>query len=87
MSSRRERRQQVKNVSVRPKRAPTRPRSRIGLGPILAVAGIAVIVVIGVIVVSENRQTTAPRADLPQNGLTLGNANAPVTVEEWGDFQ
>jgi hypothetical protein len=87
MSSRRERRQQTKNVSVRPKRAPTQSRSRIGLGPILAVAGVAIVVVIGVIVISENRQTAAPRADLPENGLTLGNASAPVTVEEWGDFQ
>jgi hypothetical protein len=87
MSSRRERRQQVKTVSVRPKRVPTRQRSRIGLGPILAVAGVAIIVVIGAIVISENRQTTAPRANLPKNGLTLGNASAPVTVEEWGDFQ
>jgi hypothetical protein len=87
VSSRRERHQQVKNVSVRPKRAPTQPRSRIGVGPLLAVAGVAIIVVIGVIVISENRQTATPRADLPENRLTLGNASAPVTVEEWGDFQ
>jgi hypothetical protein len=86
MSSRRERRQQVKDVSVRPKRAPAQPRSRIGPGPVLAVAGVAIIVVIGAIVISQ-RQQTAPRADLPENGLTLGNASAPVTVEEWGDFQ
>ena len=57
---------------------------------------VAVVVVAGLLLVSNNKASTsgAPIAPgvvtpttIPWNDRTLGNANAPVTVDLWGDFR
>jgi protein-disulfide isomerase len=83
-----------------PARSGTRGSSGNGLGSLLvwsAVFGIVAIVIVGVaIVISQSQSNTtgapvAPGATTPINilssGRTLGNANAPVTIDVYGDFR
>lgn len=83
--SRRSRRQHARTD------APARPaRPRISVPQIAAVAVIAVAAVVGIVWLG-NIQTTPPASTLPptitQNGHVRGLASAPVTIEEWADFQ
>ena len=51
---------------------------------------IAVLAALILIVVTSRPPESPPSislASLPSNGTTLGNAAAPITVEEYGDFQ
>jgi len=57
---------------------------------------VAVVVVGGLLLVSQSKSNTsgAPTSPgvvtpttIPSNGTTLGNANAPVTIDLWGDFR
>ena len=61
--------------------------SRVQLG---AVAVVAVVAVLGLVWLG-NASSSAPTSSLPpsvvQSGHTLGQASAPVTIEEWADFQ
>ncbi len=56
----------------------------VGVVVLLAAIGVGVL-----LLRQEPAQQTAsgPAASLPSSGHTLGNASAPVTVDEWGDFQ
>jgi protein-disulfide isomerase len=55
------------------------------------VAAVAVVGVIALIVFGNAGQPTAPppasAAGIHVSGDSMGEANAPVTIEEWGDFQ
>jgi protein-disulfide isomerase len=83
--TRRARREHVRTTSVKP-----RSRQRISGVQIAAVSVLAVAAVIG-FVWFGNMQSTPPASTLPptitQNGHVRGVANAPVTIEEWADFQ
>lgn len=70
-----------------PRRAPARGRN---WWPIIGVAAAAVLVVGGLIWFSQSQsqsQTPAVSTSVPRDRNVLGQPNAPVTVEEWGDFQ
>jgi protein-disulfide isomerase len=83
--TRRARRQHARTTSVKP-----RSRPRISLLQIAAVSVLAVAAVIGFVWLG-NAQSTPPASTLPptitQNGHVRGVASAPVTIEEWADFQ
>lgn len=68
------------------RRRPAPRRPRYGPGVIIAVTAVAVIVVAGLIMLSQSgpgRRTTT----VASSGKIKGDPNAPVTIEEWGDFQ
>src|SRR5579884_1146212 len=56
--------------------------------PVAVVVALAVVVVGGLIWLG-NRPAAAPTTpvDVPTSGMTEGLATAPVTIEEWADFQ
>ncbi len=62
------------------------PRRKLGL-PVVGAAVGGLLLAGVLIVVSLNPPTPATPADLPRDATTLGQAGAPVTVEEWGDYQ
>lgn len=72
-------------------------KSRTGL--LLGVLGIAVIILIAAIAISQSGTKDTPKGSaatkkvetllngIPQNGPELGNPNAPITIEEFVDLQ
>jgi len=69
-----------------------RPRGRAGFsrGQILTVSAFAVLAVVALIwagAAANGAPTTTLPPTIAQNGHTRGQANAPVTIEEWADFQ
>jgi len=83
--TRRARREHARTSSPRP-----RSRRRFTIPQIAAVSVLAVAAVIGFVWLG-NAQSTPPASTLSptitQNGHIRGVANAPVTIEEWADFQ
>lgn len=65
-------------------------RRRVSTGQIVA-AGVVALLAVAALVWSNSQNTTAPSTTLPpgiaQAGQVRGNATAPVTIEEWADFQ
>ncbi len=51
--------------------------------------GIVALVVVGLLILLNMNLDTHPTSPSPQNaiGRTWGKADAPVTIEEWSDFQ
>jgi hypothetical protein len=64
-------------------KAPTRG----GVVAVIAVVVVAVLVFAGLVYLGQNHAAPVATRVAPANGNVLGDANAPVTVEEWGDFQ
>lgn len=63
-----------------------RQSRRPGPRQVLVVVGVAVVATIVLIALGTARQSGS-RAELPSQGQVLGRADAPVTIDEWGDFQ
>ncbi len=61
-------------------------RARVGTWQIVAIVALAVAVVAGLIWLGESRPQPAQVA-VATTGNIKGDPAAPVTVEEWGDFQ
>jgi hypothetical protein len=77
------------SATARRRRHPrAQPVGRHGVGRwwITGVVAAAVAVAGGLIILAQARPPTAPVASITE-GKVKGNANAPVTVDEWGDFQ
>jgi protein-disulfide isomerase len=94
--TRKQRREQARAERVaREQESARRAQRKRRLGILGAVAGVAVVAVAIAIVVSSggsskpttSTQTTSLFAGIPQKGSTLGSANAPVTMHEFGDLQ
>lgn len=83
----------------REQKKPTRPNKRVRyLGILTGMAAAAVVVVILIVsqtvcggdgngTLSEILLPTPRPADVPQEGTTLGNPDAPLTILEYSDFQ
>jgi protein-disulfide isomerase len=96
MSSRAEQKQRLKEERLKAEQAEraaaTRKRR---LGILGGVAGIALIAVVAALVITGgNKDEVAPASNtadlfegIPQKGLTIGNPDAPVEVEEFLDLQ
>ncbi|HEX5506612.1 MAG TPA: hypothetical protein VFW96_28610 [Thermomicrobiales bacterium] len=54
---------------------------------VVAVVAVAVLVFTGLVYLGQNRAAPVATPAAPTHGNVLGDVNAPVTVEEWGDFQ
>ncbi|HEY8478185.1 MAG TPA: thioredoxin domain-containing protein [Chloroflexota bacterium] len=61
-------------------------QGRMGWWPLVAIAGLAVLVVGGLVWVSQAEPGPSGVA-VPSTGNVKGDPSAPVVVEEWGDFQ
>lgn len=86
---RREARQSESARQAGPARSARRgatPRSWIVGASALAVVAVAVLIYVGNASTAPAAVTTVP-PNITQNGHTRGDANAPVTIEEWADFQ
>src|SRR5581483_10344578 len=70
---------------VRRARPAEAPRRGAGASA-LAVVAVAVLIYVGNASTAPAAVTTVP-PNITQNGHTRGDANAPVTIEEWADFQ
>lgn len=68
-----------------------RPAQRrpLGIGPTLAVALLAVLAVAVLVWLGpgQTKPAATTTVNIPTSGRTIGYANAPVTIDEWGDFQ
>lgn len=57
----------------------------------LFIAGAAAVLAVAALVYAGNAGSSTPVASVPpgiaQNGQVLGQASAPVTIDEWADFQ
>lgn len=91
--SRSERRARARHRSRRDRVEEARPRTRRQRFSPVQLAGVSVLAVVGVLVLiwlgtvsAQGPATTLPPA-ITQNGHARGPANAPVTIEEWADFQ
>lgn len=89
MVSRRASRTESRRAAKREARGPRALRGTSRL-QIAAVAVVAVLAVLGLVWLG-NISTSAPTSSLPPNvvqtGHVRGQVNAPVTIEEWADFQ
>lgn len=95
--TRKQRREHTRAERVaREQEAARRAQFKRRLGLLGGVVGLAIVAVVVAIAISSSGgsnkssttgQTTSLFAGIPQKGLTLGNANAPVTLEEYGDLQ
>jgi hypothetical protein len=67
----------------------TQPPRRRGLRwPIIITLALAVLAAAALILLGQSGQGGGERpASLPSSGNVLGDPNAPVMVDEWGDFQ
>ncbi|HEX5503040.1 MAG TPA: hypothetical protein VFW96_10490 [Thermomicrobiales bacterium] len=83
MSGQRPRRPARRVGGTRGRRAPARG----GLVVVVAVVVVAVLVFAGLVYFGQDRAQPAATRVAAEHGNVLGDVNAPVTVEEWGDFQ
>lgn len=91
-TTRAERRREARRTGRAPARASTGARgARIPRSWLIGAIAVAVIATAGLIWAGNANTTsqTAPTVppNIAQNGQTRGDANAPVTIEEWADFQ
>ncbi|MFL5826129.1 MAG: DsbA family protein [Thermoleophilaceae bacterium] len=95
--TRKERRDQARAERVaREQDAARRAHRKRRLGILGGVVGLALVAVIAAIAISSGGtstkssttgQTTSLFSGIAENGITLGSANAPVTLEEYADLQ
>ena len=66
-------------------------RGRISRSQLIGASLLAVIAVVAIIWAANGSATAGPSTTVPpgitQSGHTRGNADAPVTIDEWADFQ
>lgn len=95
MSTRAERKERAREARLAAERAAASRASRRRLLTFGAIAAVAAVVVVGAVLLSQ-AGTDDPVAGsereqlfsgLPQDGITLGRADAPVVVEEYADLQ
>lgn len=94
----RRRREQRANSMTTTKKKPRQQPPWLGIWSVTGVI-IAAVIAVGVLVYFNTQGTQGGEAtdgqnqlvgslpDVPMNGYVLGDPNAPVTVDEWGDFQ
>src|SRR4051794_9299037 len=95
--TRKERRDQARAERVaRQQDAARRAHRKRRLGILGGVVGLALVAVIAAIAISSGGtstkssttgHTTSLFSGIAENGITLGSANAPVTLEEYADLQ
>lgn len=89
MSRRQARRAEARQQSRRTSAAPRRP-GRISRTQLL-IASVAALIAVAAFVWVNNSTGAAPASTVPpgitQNGHVRGQADAPVTIDEWADFQ
>ena len=59
----------------------------LGAGAVAVAVAIAVIVVVALNLTDGSKTTSAAAEELPPYAHIMGDADAPVTVVEFGDFQ
>lgn len=83
MSGQRPRRPVRRVDGTRGARAPVRG----GIVAVIAAVVVAILVFAGLVYLGQNHNAPVATRVASEHSNVLGDVNAPVTVDEWGDFQ